>query len=46
MPCNFIVCIDGTNSQFALLNTSVARFVQVLDLDPKARIFSFNPLSR
>ena len=34
MPRNLVVCCDGTNNEFGIENTNVARLVQVLERDP------------
>jgi len=40
---NLILCFDGTNNEFGPQNTSVIRFIQVLDQDPELQLSFYDP---
>lgn len=40
---NLILCFDGTNNEFGPENTSVIRFIQVLDQDPERQLSFYDP---
>jgi uncharacterized protein (DUF2235 family) len=43
MPKNLVICLDGTNNQFALENTNVVRLAQVLVPDSELQLLYYDP---